>query len=552
MRTLHRYVSEFSILMIYAIRLGIWDLLVKYLPSNSRSPLSTSTVLMILLFSLVTGRQPLYAMPHFANQLDGSIFGLYYDLQYYGKLGDDRFARRLDTLYEVDRSTLMTSMAISIYKQANLSLDQIHNDSTSIASSGKMTQDTKQGLSFKRGHNKDRRPEWKQIIFTLSSSADGNVPIHFKTYSGNVTDDQTHIESWSTLCEIKGSPDFMYVADSKLSTDKQLCFIKEKGGKAISVMPRSWGEYTSFINELKEKQPQKVFLFSRKTKGKECRYYAYEMEQQTKQGFGLHWIYSTQKAQEEKNFRKNQINKATDKLIAIQKRLKKQKPIPVDFIKEKRQRKLCNKEEITLLIQDALKKTKTIDYFSWNIAEYFRQSEEIKTKFFRLRFSIKDKAIKQSESSDGVFPLISTNPNLLAKEVLSIYKYQPFIEVKFNKIKNIHDVSSPLFKRTDRFEALLFVEWMGLAIESVIERDLRNAASIKGLPLHPEGRRTKHPTFSQLSLLFKNTVRYIRIDDANQVLSVERTSLTPNQKEVLTALNISEEEFWNSSIKTIA
>lgn len=545
----HRYISEFSIIMIYATRLGIWDLLVKHVPSSSKAPVSTPTILMILLFCLVTGRQPLYAMPRFVAQLDGGVFGLNHDLTEYGEFGDDRFARRLDTLYEIDRASLMTKISISVYKQANIRLNQIHNDSTSIASSGKMDKDAKSGLSFKRGHNKDRRPEWKQIILTLSVTADGNIPVHFKTYSGNVTDDQTHIESWSTMCEIKGSTDFMYVADSKLATDEQLCFIKNEGGKAISIMPKTWGEYGEFIGELKTKPPKKVFLFSRKTKGKECRYCVYEVKRYTKQGFAIHWIYSTQKAEEAKNFRNNQINKATGKLIAIQNRLKKQQPIPIDAIKKKGQRKLFNKQEVSLVVSDALKSTKTTDYFRWNVAEYYRQNEKV--RFFRLRFSINSKAMKQAESVDGVFPLISTDPDLVARDVLTAYKYQPFIETKFNKIKNIHDVCSPLFKRTDRFEALLFVEWMGLVIESVIERDLRKAASAKGLPLHPEGRTTKKPTFSQLSFLFENVVRYIKIDDASgRFIGAERGVLASDQKEVLAALSISEDEFWNSRVKT--
>ena len=84
----------------------------------------------------------------------------------------------------------------------------------------------------------------------------------------------------------------------------------------------------------------------------------------------------------------------------------------------------------------------------------------------------------------------------------------------------------------------------------MIERDLRDAAAIMELPLHPEGRITKKPTFSQLSFLFENVVRYISINDSGNFLRTERSVLTSNQKTVLAALNISEEEFWNPSIKT--
>jgi len=50
-------------------------------------------------------------------------------------------------------------------------------------------------------------------VFSLSLSADGAVPIHHKVYSGNRTDDTTHIETWETLCQITGVRDFLYVAD---------------------------------------------------------------------------------------------------------------------------------------------------------------------------------------------------------------------------------------------------------------------------------------------------------------------------------------------------
>jgi hypothetical protein len=61
-------------------------------------------------------------MPHFSAQLDGGVFGLDHDLKKYGEWGDDRFARKLDILYGIDRSSLMTKMSISMYKLASIRL----------------------------------------------------------------------------------------------------------------------------------------------------------------------------------------------------------------------------------------------------------------------------------------------------------------------------------------------------------------------------------------------------------------------------------------------
>ncbi len=69
----HRFVSEFSIIMIYAKRLGILDHLKNRMPAVPRSFISGANLLMILVFCLITGRQPLYAMSRFVSKLDGRI-----------------------------------------------------------------------------------------------------------------------------------------------------------------------------------------------------------------------------------------------------------------------------------------------------------------------------------------------------------------------------------------------------------------------------------------------------------------------------------------------
>ena len=67
---------------------------------------------------------------------------------------------------------------------------------------GKILGKTKAGVELLRGHNKDHRPDLKQLIFNLTISMDGGVPIHCKTYSGNRTDDTIHIETWDNGTKI--------------------------------------------------------------------------------------------------------------------------------------------------------------------------------------------------------------------------------------------------------------------------------------------------------------------------------------------------------------
>lgn len=61
-------------------------------------------------------------------------------------------------------------------------------------------------------------PDLKQLVWILTVTADGAVPIAYRTVDGNTTDDVTHITTWDGLVALTGRTGFLYVADSKLAT----------------------------------------------------------------------------------------------------------------------------------------------------------------------------------------------------------------------------------------------------------------------------------------------------------------------------------------------
>ncbi len=98
----------------------------------------------------------------------------------------------------------------------------------------------------RRGKNKDHRPDLKQLLYNLTVTADGAAPIVFGVENGNVTDDKTHQSTWDLVCRIVGSSDFLYVADSKLATRGNMSYIVNRGGRFLSVLPRSGAEDREF------------------------------------------------------------------------------------------------------------------------------------------------------------------------------------------------------------------------------------------------------------------------------------------------------------------
>ena len=82
-------------------------------------------------------------------------------------------------------------------------------------------------------------------------------------------------------------------------------------------------------------------------------------------------------------------------------------------------------------------------------------------------------------------------------ELLKTYKRQPTIEKRFSQLKTDFEVAPVYLKSVHRIQALLAVYFFALLVEALMERELREAMSRKGiesLPLYPEGRACRRPT----------------------------------------------------------
>ena len=199
-------------------RLDLDGLLEQYVPHvDRRCKIRPAIALGILLRNILLGRRPIYGLQEWAQPFLPSLLGL--EPGQVGGLNDDRVGRALDRLFNADRASLMTTIVVRAIQAFGLQLDQFHNDSTSITFSGAYAQATgkkirgRQAVSITHGHNKDHRPDLKQLLWILTVSADGSVPVHYRLCDGNTNDDPTHIQTWEALCKLTGRTDFLCVAD---------------------------------------------------------------------------------------------------------------------------------------------------------------------------------------------------------------------------------------------------------------------------------------------------------------------------------------------------
>ncbi len=199
--------------------------------------------IVILLKNILMNREAIYAVKEWAI-----IYGL--ELSDGTGVSDDRIGRALERLFQADRATLQAEIVLGVVKKFDLKMDQIHSDTTSIKMSGHYADQDKLGVQLKRGHSKDHRPDLKQLVYNLCVSRDGAIPIHFKCYDGNRSDDSIQLETWNSLRVLLQRPDFIYVADSKLCVEATMRKIDSEHGLFVTIVPRTRKETDDFANSL--------------------------------------------------------------------------------------------------------------------------------------------------------------------------------------------------------------------------------------------------------------------------------------------------------------
>lgn len=197
----------------FLFRLGLEGLLDRAVPTTDRRcRLAYARGIGVLLRSIATEREPVYRLAEVVSTFAPQGFGLAPEEA--AALSDDAVGRSLDRLFDSDRASLVTEVVIAAQKRFSLSLSELHNDSTTVKFSGQYARARGRSIRGKRapfityGYSKDRRPDLKQLLFILTTTSDGGVPVMFRCEAGNASDSRTHEETWEALRLAVGSPDF--------------------------------------------------------------------------------------------------------------------------------------------------------------------------------------------------------------------------------------------------------------------------------------------------------------------------------------------------------
>jgi transposase len=536
-------------------RMRLEELLRQYLPPDDpRCELPTSHVLLVLLRNVLVSREPVYAVAEWAARYAPDLFDLWIDDV--SLLQDDRLGRCLARLFAGAGPELILAVVRHVIDEFQVSLDELHNDSTTVSFSGGYADAAEEGHRAGRvtpaitwGHSKDHRPDLKQLLFTLTVTQDGHVPVYFTSSGGNVADDQTHCATWDLLCQLVGRVDFLYVADCKLASEENLGHIARPGGRFITVMPRTHREDKTFRARLCQSPkaiPWKELYDVKDDHGQVIDTLSVCSEEQlSAAGYRLLWYRSTRKVEYDRQARSQRTQRAFAALEALRARL--EGPRTRFREREKVQQavdEILTHCEVETFVRVQLEECEQATYRQ---ATPGRPSPQTKYRketrhHYSLTWSVDPLLLAQVERQDGVFPLLTNDRHLSAEEVLRAYKRQPMIEKRFSQFKTDFAVAPVYLKDVARIQGLLAVYFFVLLVQTLLERELRRAMAQQGLeslPLYPEGRPCRHPTTHRVLEIFELVQRHVFHKPGSEEPEVFVTELTPLQRQILKLLGLS-------------
>jgi len=535
----------------YLRRIGVRRLLERWLPpGDGRTGLPAATVIGVLVANLCVAREPLYGLADWAARYDPGLLGLRAGEA--ELLNDDRVGRALDQLFDADRGSLLTSLMLGVIGEFQVDCSQLHNDSTSISLHGDYAaadgraRGGKPTVAAALGHSKDHRPDLKQFVLTLTVSSDGAVPLAHRLLDGNVTDDQTHIATWDGLVALVGRADFLYVADSKLATREQMAHIHARGGRFLSILPRSRSE----DGQIREWAQTHAFDFTEAARRPGKRqgdpdqiYWTAPAPIPTSEGHRIVWARSSQKHERDAEARRARIERGMLALESVQARLAG----PRTRIKT-----LVAAEQAAQAALDAVGAARWITYkIQTSTEEDFRQEKrgrpgpdtryrKTQKTIFTLTFTVDHDKVAYDAATDGCFPLVSNDRDLSDPELLAAYRYQPNLEKRHHQLKSVLGAAPVELKSPARIEALACCEFIALLAQCLIERELRAAMAREGvteLALYHEGRTSKAPTAARVFDLYADATRN-HLTAAGQPVQVFEPDLDDLQRQVLDLLGV--------------
>ena len=274
----------------------------------------------------------------------------------------------------------------------------------------------------------------------------------------------THIDTWDTLVALTGEVGFLYVAASKLASFDNVAHIDSRGGRFLSVLPGARREDRVVRDWVVANAPDWVEAQRRPTRDAEHPEdvpSTYQDHLPSADGHRIIWIHSSAKVRRDATRRHQAIARAIasiDWLSALREELS------APALNMRLSSPRCRIKTAITAEADAREAMEEVHATRWgsihvetDTAESFRQARrgrpgpntayiKISRTTLRIRFAVDEAQVAHDAASDGMWPLITNDPDMPAAELLDAYRWQPNLEKRHAQLKGTQLVA-PMWLR---------------------------------------------------------------------------------------------------------
>lgn len=494
-------IGALPIVNAFLARLKLAELFDDYVVRDPRATLPPSASLVVLLASLVIERAPVYKIIEWAASRPETLLGLQ-DGEI-AALNDDRLGRALDALFEADRASMLTRLMTSAITTFRICLDELHNDATTLSMQGaysSATGDSPAAPRVRFGHAKER-PDLAQLIYLLTVSGDGYVPITYRLADGNTPEDPTHISTWKSCCVLAGRSDFLYASDAKLCNREAMGYIDRNHGRFLTVMPATRSEVGEFRRFIARNTPEWTEVLrrpGRRTLDPDVVFHATPAPSPSSEGYRIVWIRSSEKELDDAAKRHRAIEAAG---VAVRE---------LDTKLSGPRCRMKDEPSVQAAAKAAIEGAKASRWVSTEISTKtivrHRQQKRgrpgpntlyvgIEEQRYSVATVIADDVVRDDAYFDGCWPIMTNDAEMTEAELLAAMKRQPGVENRHHVLKGVVDFVPVYLKSNERIDAFAYLGYVAVLVHALIERELRramHAAGITELPLYPESRGARH------------------------------------------------------------
>lgn len=456
---------------------------------------------------------------------------------------DDRLADTLDAIFAYGIGDLELAITRNMIDVFQIQSHICHNDTTSVSVYGNADNNkTDRSIQITFGHSKKHRKDLKQLVWSMSVSSDHAFPLFQKAYSGNTADVTTYVEQWHKLIDLLDDHDFLYVADSKVITHKNMAHIADNDGFFIAPAPM-YESYKDAFEDALNKHDRELLI---------------PYKERFNRGFEVPMEFS----HEGKNYQLRMIILFDHGLRALKQkalgnRVQKTRDDFQELSGKLNRYKLKSREQIESACAAILKKKNTKSFFTYTVinnpvttyknSKRGRPSENSeKTAEVNDHFSVHhefDKTtFEKALSQCGYYPLLTNKPldQLSIKDAMLAHKNQYKCEHTFRRAKGPYSIEPIYLHTPERIEAFLFLFKIALQMLVLIERTARKSIDNRDRGLDrfmPNRKDVRNPRSEFMLKEFEDIVQgQMQLPHGNNYGFV--SELNDLQKDILSILSV--------------